>query len=138
MAAVFAISMEFIFTFSNAEKAAAFLSSISFADKKIIGERDAPVSAIAGLLQKDIFYPNSGFTGTYIIWDNTRKEISDSALVKSSNGISLNLNKDIVAVLNHRINTLPINWNLLNSFEGAIVWDENFYIYLIHPTKIKS
>lgn len=128
-----AVYYEINYPFSNANAAAEFLKSNSLDTMNISGD-EYPVSSIAGLLNKKIYYPQSGRFGIYVLFDNKWGWLSTQEIIDESNNQFMPLNKSYILIFNYLIYPLPSNWQFLKSFENSIVGDENYYIYKVNPT----
>lgn len=125
-----AIYYDYQYKFSNAQEIALFLEKENLQDYQIIGYPDYSTSTIAGLMNKEIYYPSSNRSGTYIIWDKKRNNyISSKKLVMRFIDMK-KINKKTLLITNYLISDNNKNkLLLLKSFENSIVNDESFYIY---------
>lgn len=134
IAASFAGYFELTGPFSNAEKAARFLQSREV-EAGVVGDKDYATSAVAGLLAQDFYYPASGTEGTYITWNDSRKDVSYGALLANVDRVARRARNDAVVVLSYPLWPEPKHWHRLAQFSGAIVADENFYLYTVSAVK---
>ncbi|BDA68777.1 hypothetical protein CAL7716_029430 [Calothrix sp. PCC 7716] len=98
------------------------------------------------ILNKSIFYPQSNRLGTFLIWNNKRKEeLSEAELLSKLSEIIIKDYKNTIILLsflptNDQVKALEslisqklqtnLNVKLLQKFEGGIEEDEgNFYLF---------
>jgi len=128
------------FPFSNAEAAEKFIRDNAYDKMIIAGDADAPVSSIACLMNKNFYYCNGQRWGTGLVWDTGRKEIPDTTFFTETIKLADYFKSDFLLVLSYRPAYKPASWYFLKNFEGAMVGDENYFIYLVKylkPVKIK-
>jgi hypothetical protein len=117
--------------FSQAKATADFIRNNRLEDAYIVGDYDAAVATVAGYLHHDVYYPRSGRTGTYIIWDTKRTGTLKESMLEVGKQKSLELHKDVLVVLNHPSPTNDAVAPEIASFPGSIVGSEDFYVYQI-------
>lgn len=120
--------------FSNAPAVAAQLQGVVSPQTVIVGNVDYAASAVAGLLQHPIYYPMSGRDSTFIIWDGDRPCRTppqclpvDELIASARSRGQAESEPTVLLVLNYSISDARAL--LVASFEGAIVRDENFWVY---------
>ncbi len=117
--------------FSYGKTVANYIQENKLSNRYLIGHYDATVSTVAAYLNQEMYFPQSGRSGTFVIWDRERaRNVSEEALVellsekrKGQNGallISSIKIKDQALLTKHNI-------QLIKSFEPSVV--ENFYLY---------
>ena len=139
MAGLFAYSMDWVHPFSQAKATATYLQTNNSSEIALAGDRDWAALSVSGYLDRPLYYPASDRTGTFVIWNNQRtnasttdKATTNKALIRidqhfqsKNNGI-LVLNYPLTDIDTQKMSVTPTR---LNQFTGAIVNDENFYLY---------
>ena len=142
-AAVIAFWMDYHYPFSNAEKVADFISRNNLAGNLLVGYRDFTSSGVAAYLRAPLYYPTSHRFGTFIRWDNRRKEtnIADvleqtAMLIRGRDPVYLLLDSQVVGRQKiYRYRSIHTGEQFLFdevfSTNGAIVKDEDFSLYRV-------
>jgi hypothetical protein len=137
VAGITAAYSDFQFVFSNARATAQFLNTEQYSDAKLVGNVDFTVSAVAGYLPgRQIFYPNGDRYGTFIRWDSARKGATITAIIEAAKAQAEQGHKAVILILSTPLEESLAQRNhldLLKSFTGAGVQDENFYLYQVRP-----
>ncbi len=132
VAGLFAVSTDLFAPFSDGKSVAKFLQSSKYTSTAIVGYPDNASSTVAGYLQRDIFFPQGGRSGSYVIWDKDRKKPSDyyeqliNAMTNQDGSAFLLLRNEPVAELSSNV-------DLIESFADGIVSDEHFWLYRVIP-----
>ena len=137
-AGLFAYGMDWVFPFSQAQATAQILQQRGLTQTTLIGDRDWAALTVSGWLDQPLFYPASEDTGTFIVWNNQRRDRSIPELMSL---ISQKLATDprpLVLVLNYPLTAadqalLPVPLQELATVTGAIVADENYWLYQVSP-----
>lgn len=131
--------------FSNAKAAAHFLREKQFDKFPITGGIDYTISPISYWLNKPLYYIESQSLGKYIVWSSKRNQvISPQNLIYQTDSLVTKYDTVIVILSSDLFYTDDVfkdfaalspksdgsNWVLLKKIEGALVQDENYYIYL--------
>ena len=133
---IIAVSMDYLYAFSNGKRTAEFIKAEGMQEMLMVGDKDSPVSTIVGYLGKDsIYYPRGHRFGSYIIWDQKRRQgASDEQIIASVKKIANEHNQDVLLILNRMLEPSLISQNSIKElakFTGAILETEDFYLYLI-------
>ena len=98
---------------------------------------DFTVSAIAGYLPgRQILYPNGAREGTFIRWDKARKGVTMPQIILAAKEQAAQSQKAAILILSTPLEAqyaAQYHLDLLKSFTGAGVQDENYYLYRIEP-----
>ena len=129
--AFIACTISFKVPFSQAKATADFLRSRHLDKIFIVGDLDYPLSSVAGHLDREIYYPRGNRMGSYIIWDTKRLADPKQPAVELAKEQAAERHQDVLAVLNYPLKTIGPSVHELASFQGSIVGDEDYYIYLI-------
>lgn len=137
VAGITAAYSDYQYVFSNARATAQFLNTEQYSNAKLVGNVDFTVSAIAGYLPgRQIFYPNGDRYGTFIRWDSARKGATIPAIIEAAKAQVEQGREAVILVLSTPLEESVAqrnHLNLLKSFTGAGVQDENFYLYQVQP-----
>jgi hypothetical protein len=123
-------AMDFAFPFSASRETALFIETVFPRDMVIVGDRDYPAMAVAGYLNRRIYYPAVRRFGTFVVLDQTRFFVQPPELIRQVNELSQQLGDDVLLLLNYRLSS-PFNvFPLLREFENSILPIERYYLYL--------
>lgn len=126
--------------FSNGKNVASFIRQ-SYPGKIIVASNFSSAPAIAAYLDKKIYYPEPGEFGSYCKW-NTWPFVLTSEQFITQVEQQLKVQNSLILVLNqHYYNTSlssRLSFNdpgtsskLLKRFDGALVNNENYYVFLV-------
>jgi hypothetical protein len=126
----FATISDWTTPFSDGKSVAEYLQREGYRDSIVIGFPDTSASTVAAYLQRDVFFPQGGRFGNYIIWDTKRV---------SPTGSLSELLREFAAVDGPRVLILrtspypvtPDDVRLLHVFDDGIVADEHYWLYLV-------
>jgi hypothetical protein len=134
-----AASIDYRYQFSMAKSAAEYINERGLNDRLIVGYPDFTTSAIVGYLGIDqAYYPQGNRFGSYVRWNKerdvelTQKEVVDEAHQLRARELADGKSKDVLIIFNKALGNDLVRASKLQKigeFAGAIVWDENFYIY---------
>ncbi len=131
---VFANICDVKYTFSNNQPVADYLKEKSLDTLPILGDEDYPVSGVAGILGKDIYFMRDKFWGRFIKMDGNWGPFvrySDTDMFNAIDKISGEKKSDVIVILNYPYNFgSRANWNLLKAFDESIK-GENYFIYRV-------
>ena len=136
--------------FSASKDAARFIKDQQMEDMLIVGTQDYAVSPLAALLDREIFYLESGRFGSFIVEDKKRKQKVNPREIPGKVSALLSQRKtDILLVVNYNLaplfveewgsaRTHDLNFTIegLSAFTRSIVPDEQYYLYLIRRNTI--
>jgi len=139
LAGGFAFTSDLQHPFSQAKAAAQFIRTQASKDCLLIGDPDWAALPISGYLDQPIYYPASNGFDTFIQFNTQRRDRSPAEVVDQINAIATTQSpttrsKDILLIRNQPLDT-AIARTLSSSpveiarFTGAIVQDENYYLY---------
>ena|GEM_PF-356798 len=134
------------YPFSNNLPAANYIQADGLDHLPILGDGDYITSSIAGLLNKDIYFPRPRYWGQFIVlnshWGN-RIKFSVTDLLNQVDSIATVKKSDVLVVLSYPFNDPTLkNWALLQTFENSII-GEDYFIYRVayvsqNPEKINA
>jgi len=136
VAAGIASVQEYRFPFSTSQAVAEYLHQHGHDKSLLVGYPDCCASAILGSsAQKQFYYPEAKRRGSYIIWDKTRlATITDQEIIDAARALSRPSGQHLLLVLGHELDEGMVRDNQmseLGTFDGAVVPDENFLLYLL-------
>ena len=121
---------EIRYPFSQSAEVADFLRENGRADAFIAGHFDYATSPVAFHLNRPIFYPNAGKSGTFITWSEERFAHPVVDIVATANEICGEKGKFLL-LMSYPISPkkLPPDIRLLKVFSPAIVKTEEYWLY---------
>jgi hypothetical protein len=147
---VVAFAKDWRLPFSGSAEAARFLRSEGLDQMPIVGVIDFMVSPLAGLLEREIYYPERGEWGSFVIWDDRRNpNLSYEDVWKALRQVLDATGNDVLLVLHDPPEklvteqaatlagfTLPggIEVQLLAKVEPSVVEREKYHIYRARST----
>jgi len=129
-AGVYAVSMDYLFAFSNSKDTASFIAKKGFQEATIIGSQYRNVSVVSGYLDQPIYYPELQQFGTF--WTRGFPEIEEEQLLNEVEAQTNSVeDQTILLVLTKplSIKATDITITQVAQFNHSIVPDENFYLY---------
>lgn len=132
VAGVYAVGMDWAVPFSSSKTVAEFLTSTGRATGPIAGYRDTPASAIAGYLDREVYYLGAERLGTFVILDSKGEGIVKSVgeLEEAAHQLSLTARSDVTIVFDQPIDLdHQTSFVLLAQFTHNIEPDERYYVY---------
>ncbi|MBX2842692.1 MAG: hypothetical protein KTR26_13055 [Flammeovirgaceae bacterium] len=121
------------YQFSNGKKVATYIKENYSSNCNVIGHVDFSASTISYFLDKDIYYPLSETSSSFIVWDIKRdRDISEKLLLSGFNNEKTN-KKETILITSFEIENKNLleeyKLTLVKEFEPAIVENESFYLY---------
>lgn len=148
VAAGYAYAMELARPFSNASRAGAYLRQPEFDDALLVGSFDYSAEPIAAYVPKRIYYPESGEFRTFLDWGPQRKRVGPQIVLEQAVELMRSRHREVLVVLCYELAELrpgetdaldeSARMEYLARFDGAIVPDENYFVYRIYdlPTPL--
>ena len=130
-----ATGMDYIYTFSQARAVAGYIRESKMEDMIMVGEADHAVSTIAGYLGNRVYYPRGDRFGSFVIWDEARtKDVPHDDIFRKARELVDLKKQDVLVILNSAPSKKILSkYSLteMSKFEGAVVANEIYYLYLI-------
>jgi hypothetical protein len=120
--------------FSEGKAVADFIHARHMEDMLIVGDEDAPVSTVAGYLDRDIYYIRANRMGSFILWDKKRLAEADQPVIELASREAATRRADALLILSYRAETIPSTAKELGSFQHSMS-GEDYYLYLIQNDK---
>jgi hypothetical protein len=134
-----AASIDYGHPFSMAKSVAQYINERGLNNRLIVGYRDTTTSAIVGYLGVgEAYYPQGDRFGSYVRLDKqrnlgiTEKEVVDKARQLKARELTDGKTEGVLIIFNKPLGNDLVQASKLQKIEeftGAIVRDENFYIY---------
>jgi hypothetical protein len=134
-----AASIDYRYPFSMAKSAAKYINAHGLSNRLIVGYPTGTTSAIVGYLGiPEAYYPQGNRFGSYGRWDKqglvdiTEKEVVDEARQLKARRLTDGKSEGVLIIFNKPLGNDLVQAGKLQKigeFTGAIVKDENFYIY---------
>ena len=137
-AGIIAFRLDFFNPFSASKEVSSFIKGHHLEDMLIVGSIDYAASPLSGFLDRKIYYPESDRFGSFIIWANTRKEVSPRELLEKVRELITQRKRDILLVMNYRLRVRRDDLSVyeLSEFRRSIVPSERYYVYLVQRKDI--
>jgi hypothetical protein len=138
IAGIYSFSIDIVNPFSASKAVASFIEGHQISQALIVGSRDNLVSPVTGLLDRKVYYPESDRFGSFIIWNNQRKDINSQELIDKINKLLTEKNKNILLILSEKLDVYRPDLSIseLTSFSQSIVPSETYHLYLIQKPSI--
>jgi len=123
------------YPYSAAKDAAEFIQANQMEKMLMVGDTDYAASTITGYLNNKIYYPMSDRTGSFIVWDKYRHQLSPDKVIKKAKELGRKSAEDVLLILSYRLEPAPIYLKELKRFDGKVIFsDEKYYLYLLKYT----
>lgn len=139
MAAGIAVTEAWRHPFSNGEAAAAWLRAHHADQDCIAAAPDYAGTSLAGALNTFVYFPQGNRWGSFVTWDRRRVEwlTEDDELTRAVTAARAARRPLLLARNQPLSDAAQRRWRatLLASFTGAVIIDENYYLYRVLTTK---
>jgi hypothetical protein len=126
LAAIIAISIDWICPFSQSRATAAYIRDHGLADAFIVGEKDTPAAAIAAYLDRQIYFPRGDRIGSYIIYDQRRLAFDPATLLDVCRTKAREHEGQVLLVATSPLPPATSGARPVGELTGSIVNDEEF------------
>jgi hypothetical protein len=116
--------------FSEASSVAQFIRSNRMDGWPIIGDQDFATSTVAADLNRKFFYLMGQRTGDFIIWDKQRLDSTEPVMAAATE-MAARLHHKVLVILSYPSEAVGKDVKKIASFQGAIVPDENYYLFIV-------
>lgn len=138
--------MERLHVFSFGKQTAEYIKTQGLQDLPMVGDFDLPVVTVVGYLQKDhVYWVQGNRRGSFVRRDQARGDsrvhvvdgvavIDPSDVWDAAKTLHADTSQDVLLILNYPLNAALLERFRLTSlahFAGSVVYDENFYLYLM-------
>jgi tetratricopeptide (TPR) repeat protein len=128
-------------SFSGIEKTAAYILEHKLDSLPVAGFVDYAVSPISAFIHKPIYYPDRDVTGTFIKWTRNNYLTDPNQVMNRLLSYISGQKGPVLVILNFELNTPVIGdltFHHLQSFNGNVVPDENYSLYIASKYDIAS
>jgi hypothetical protein len=120
--------------FSAAPAVTDFLHRNGYDNNPLVGHRDfAAMTLLGSSARRQIYYPQSGRWGSYIIWNRARlNDPSDQQIIESAHELARREGRSALLVLDRALDESLVRSNqltMLGRFAGTVLAHENFHVY---------
>ncbi len=114
--------------FSGGSRMADLIRKNNPESRPIIGHVDYAITTVSGYLGEKIYHASTGKPESFVRWNDERKgDVSDKKVLDFASIVSTKTGKLPLVLLNYM--SPQHNMRLIGKTDGAIVADENFYLY---------
>ena len=131
VAATYASAVDFRATFSGSRDAAAYIRAHYPADIPIVVEPELPGVPVAAWLKRDVFFAQSDRLGGFVVWNNRQKPSNFDHAVEAADRLCAASQRDVLLVTANNRPVPPARFRHVGHFEGAIVPEETYEVYLL-------
>ena len=137
VAGLVAFSRDLLVPYSASREAARFIQSQKLEQMLIVGSKDYAVSPLSGYLNKKIYYPERNEVGSFVLFNNKRKEVDSVAVLEQVSQLIKQNKQNILLVLNSELDTSRTGLKVspLSKFTKSLISNEKYYLYLVSPAE---
>lgn len=117
--------------FSAGRETARFIQDQGLAGMPLAGDEDDAASVISGYLGRPIYYLCAHRWGSYVIWDNQRKNLELPEAQRRARELAGRCRQDVLLILNRAIEAPEPGILPLRQFPRSTVPTETFYLYRV-------
>jgi hypothetical protein len=137
MASVFACVMDWVHPFSASKEVATYIKDKGMDNLPMLGYIDFSVSAVAGHLNRGVYYPSRDEFGSFIIFDRKAyKVLSEEEILKRARELIAQRRCDLLLILTFKLKSPTDDILMLKEFDESIVEDETFVLYRMRYGKM--
>jgi hypothetical protein len=130
-AGLLAAGLSLFFPFSAGRETAGYIKDHGLDRLPLAGDEDDAASVISGYLGRPLFYLCAGRWGTFVIWDQHRKNLEVPEAVQRAREFSARRREDVLLVLNRELKMPGAGIAPVRQFTRSIVPAEKFYLYRV-------
>ena len=128
-AGILSSCLEWKYEFSMGKAAAKYIKENGLDTKLWAGHQDYAVVSVCGYFDKMVYYPRSNRVGSFIIFNNKREPIESLRALAMIKEYAKDKWQDTILIFNFRPRRRKHrNIQIIKSFEGCVVPNEEFYI----------
>ncbi len=131
-AGVFAMGLDLHYPFSHNKNAAEFIKEHHIDDMLIVGSRDFFTSSMTAYLDREIYFPESGTFGTFIVWKVGRHIKPPREFLERISELIESRNEEVLFISTDELNNdrPDINITELARFTGSLIHEDS-YLYRV-------
>jgi hypothetical protein len=119
------------YPFSAGRETARFIQDQGLSGMPLAGDQDDAASVISGYLGRPIYYLCANRWGSYVIWDNQRKDLELPEAQRRARELAGRCHQDVLLILNRKIEAPEPEIIPLRQFQRSTVPAESFYLYRV-------
>lgn len=131
VAGILVSGIAYVVPFSQAKATADYIRAARLDTMYIVGDPDYAISTIAGYLDRPVFFVSGHRMGTTVVWDSMCCLPQNHSTLKLALNKAAELQEDVLVLLNYVPTPMDYRVREIASFQGAIVEDENYHLYLV-------
>jgi hypothetical protein len=129
-AGVLAVRADLQYPFSASKDVAQFLKEHHMTDMVMIGSSDYAASAVAGYLNRALYFAESDRLGTFMVWKpGGWRSVSSGELIRKAEYFAALEHRDVLLILNYDLGPEADGLVKIRSFDQSIVKDESYVLY---------
>jgi hypothetical protein len=134
VAGIFCLAMQVRYPFDAGRRTAEYIRGSGLDRFLVAGDWDWSAGAVAGHLEKGIYFLARDTAGTYVVLNNRRRDLSPDGIIRKTDSLAATGNDPVVLVLNYRLpQPLPERYRMKAAFTNSIYPREKFFVYLVSP-----
>ena len=126
----FASVMDVRLTFSGSRNAASYIRAHYPPDTPIVVDPELHGVPVAAWLERNVYFAQSERYGGFVVWNNRQQPPDLDRAVAAADRLSVAANRDVLLVTTHQ-RVPPPRFRHVGHFEGAIVKEETYEVYLL-------
>lgn len=129
VAGVYAYIIDYKYPFSGARQTAAMITTRGLSHQLMIAGPDFLASPLCGYLDCKMYYPQSESVGSFIIWNNRRKAISQRAFMLRADAIVRRRKVDALLILARPLAVVAPEAQYIGRSRQAMMTQETYCLY---------
>jgi hypothetical protein len=126
----FASAMDVRLTFSGSRNAASYIRAQYPPDTPIVVDPELHGVPVAAWLERNVYFAQSERYGGFVLWNNRQQPPDLGRAVDAADRLSAATHRDVLLVTTHQ-RVPPPRFRHVGHFEGAIVKEETYEVYLL-------
>lgn len=126
-----AAATDLVYPFSASRETAEFIERRGLTGTTMIGSGYAMAAAVAGYLNRPVYYAESKQTGTFVRWEEKRTRVTSADVVRTAGELARLNQNNILLILTYDLGSAATGVLKLASFERSIVKEERYWLYLM-------
>ncbi len=127
-----ASAIDWVRPFSQSKNTARYIQSNGLANLPILGDTDTSTPAVAGYLDRPIYYARRQQYGSFVVFDGKLgQDFAEAMLLEEVQAFAHRKRSDVLILLNYELAKPFTFMTKLKEFQGSIWDNEDFYLYLL-------
>ncbi|BBD62650.1 hypothetical protein NIES2109_54960 [Nostoc sp. HK-01] len=132
---IYGFSRDLIIPFSASRETAHYIQQNRLENEFIVASRDANMAALAGYLNRKLYYPELQRMGSFTLFKQGRQDVDQAEIFRQINSLfkSQEVKSKILLILNKKLNSNSNDLTIvpIKKFERAWVDSERYYLYWV-------